>query len=468
MEAVGPKVIHAYHRNAPKKAPCPHCGTLGRRKQCCERTVRCIAYQAILLLHVTTAEYRARCRCCSTFRTQIEGIEPKAKYTNKVREAVLDRLLDDHMSLEQIRAALRRDFLLELSDGFLYDCLDWKIRQLEMASYREWTLKEFSGTLCIDELHLGRYTLLLATDPLGDFPVAFALVENNDQPHMERFLHNLKNWGFMPRVVITDGSNLYPTLLATIWPDAEHQLCVFHVLRDINRCVLDAVRRLRRQMARRGNRGRRRHCGRPTRRQARERKKRRRTQKQKAHFVFRHRYLIVTRRENLSERQQKDLATMLQYLPELGVLRQFVDKLHGLFELKQTVHQACCRRSALVRTPAFQADADLARAIEMLAPEKFQKMIAFLRSPARQRVRTNNHVERTNRKLRHYEKVRYRWRRRRTIVRFVVLAMHRNWLARLHSCPRPAAHQARLSRSTCSQTASPHTDATPRTPKKAA
>ena len=51
-----PKVLHAYRRNAPKKAPCPHCGQLGRRKDCHERLVRSIAYHAILLLHVTTAE----------------------------------------------------------------------------------------------------------------------------------------------------------------------------------------------------------------------------------------------------------------------------------------------------------------------------------------------------------------------------------------------------------------------------
>lgn len=447
MDAVRPKVLHEHRHNAPKKAPCPCCGTLGRRKQKLHRTVRSIAYHVILIVHVTTAEYYARCDCCKTFRTQIEGIEPKAKYTNRVREAVIDRLLDDHMSVEQIRNALRRDFLLELSDGFLYDCLDWKIRQLEMASYREWTLKEFSGTMCIDELHLGRYTLLLATDPLGDFPIAFALVDKNDQPHMERFLSNLERCGFLPRVVVTDGSNLYPTLLATIWPKAEHQLCVFHVLKDINEYVLDAVRRLQRRMARRGAKGRHRRRGRPTRRQARERKRRGRTQKQKAHFVFKHRYLIVTRRDNLSEQQRKDLMTMLQYLPELGVLRHFVDKLYGLFELKQSEHRAWCRRAALVNNPEFQADPDLARAIEMLVPEKFQKMIAFLRSPARKRVRTNNHVERTNRKLRHYEKVRYRWRRRRTIVRFVVLAIHRHWLAHRQSSATSAPSKQRSVRS---------------------
>ena len=161
------------------------------------------------------------------------------------------------MSAEATRASLRRDFLLELSDGFVYDCLREHAEALDMAGYRRWTLEDFSGTLCIDELHLGRYTLLLATDPLRDRPVAFTLVDRNDADHMRRFLKNLKAHGFAPEVVVTDGSPLYPALLAGLWPGARHQLCVFHALKEINAKVLEAVRRLRRQMARRGQCGRR-------------------------------------------------------------------------------------------------------------------------------------------------------------------------------------------------------------------
>lgn len=47
-----------------------------------------------------------------------------------------------------------------------------------------------------------------------------------------------------------------------------------------------------------------------------------------------------------------------------------------------------------------------------------------------ERVRTNNHVERTNRMFRFLEKVRYKWRRRRTLVRFVVLTLDRIWSQR--------------------------------------
>ncbi len=104
--------------------------------------------------------------------------------------------------------------------------------------------------------------MLLATDPLSDLPVAFALVDKNDQDHMRRFLKNLRTWGLIPTVVVTDGSNLYPGVLEELWPDADHQRCVFHVIKDINTLILAAVRRLRNAMKRRGKAGRKQRRGR--------------------------------------------------------------------------------------------------------------------------------------------------------------------------------------------------------------
>ena len=430
-----PRVRTERRRCAPETFPCPSCGVPGRRKDLHTRTVRCLAYREVLLIELTVGEYRAGCGCCKTFRSQVDGILPRAEYSNKVREAVLDRLLDDRMSAERLRRSLLRDFHLDLSDGFVYDCLDWKARQIDGADYRLWAIERFSGTLCIDEVHLGRKTLLLATDPVSDFPVAFALVGKNDHGHMRRFLGNLRRWGFLPLVVVTDGSNLYPALLAEVWPAARHQLCVFHVLMDISDKVLDAVKRLRRQKARRGSSGRKRK---PPRRNKGVKKRRGLTAKDKAHFVFKRRYLIVKRRENLSEREKKDLVTMLEYIPALRVLRRFVDRVLRLFEPQQSEHQARCRRAALLREAAFAAVPELKGAMEMLSEEKFAKMVAFVHSPANQRVRTNNHVERVNRQLRYLEKVRYKWRRRRTIVRFLVLALER-WRQQRAGQPRSAS-----------------------------
>jgi hypothetical protein len=424
-EAPTPIVIPV--RCAPKKAPCPRCGKPGRRKRTKTRRVRTVAYKAIAYLEITYGEYATGCDCTTTFSNHPEGVLPKARYDNRVRDLVLGRILQDGMNVERTLESLRREFLLELSSGFVYDVLRDHAGQLDMAAHRREVLEHFSGTLCVDELHLGRFTLLLATDPLSDLPVAFALVAANDQDHMRRFLRNLKTWGLSPKVVVTDGSNLYPGVLEELWPDADHQLCVFHVIKDINELILGAVRRLRKAMNRRGKAGRKRKRGRKGAKAKAAVARRGLTVKEKAHYVFKRRYLIVKRRENLTESEQAELKLMLGYLPELVTLRRFADRIYWLFDTPKDYHQARCRRAMVVREPAFQAVPELVEALGHLNEEKFAKLVAYLNNPASRRVRTNNHVERTNRLFRFLEKVRYKWRRRRTLVRFVVMTLDRAW-----------------------------------------
>jgi hypothetical protein len=427
-EAPTPVVIPIHH--APKKAPCPKCGKSGRRKRTFTRAVRTVAYKTVAVLEITRGEYQARCGCRKTFRNSPEGVLPRATYDNKVRDLVLDRVLKDGMSIERTLESLRREFLLDLSTGFVYDVLRDHARRLDMAEHRRTVLEHFSGTLCVDELHPGRFTLLLATDPLADLPVAFALVGANDQGHMRRFLGNLKNWGLAPEVVVTDGSNLYPTVLAELWPDAGHQLCVFHVIKDITKLILDAARRMRTAMGRRGKAGRKKKRGREGAKSRAAAARRGLTVKEKAHFVFKRRHLIVKRRKNLTEAERDDLTRMLEYLPELATLRRFADRIYWLFDTPKDLHQASCRRSAIVRDPAFQGVPELVKALEQLDAERFPKLMAYLNNPVSRRVRTNNHVERTDRMFRLPEKVRYKWRRRRTLARFVALTLDGIWRER--------------------------------------
>ncbi len=149
--------------------------------------------------------------------------------------------------------------------------------------------------------------------------------------------------------------------------------------------------------------------------------------KDKARFVFKRRHLIVKRREGLTESERDDLMRMLEYLPALAVLRRFADWVSWLFDTPKDFHQASCRRSAIVRDPEFRAVPELVKAMELFDAAKFAKLLAYMNGPAHRRVRTNNHVERMNRLFRFLEKVRYRWRRRRMLVRFVVLTLDRAW-----------------------------------------
>jgi hypothetical protein len=344
-----------------------------------------------------------------------------------VRQAVIDRILDDKLNATTVQNSMERDFLLKLSTGFIYDCLGYAVRQFDGASFRAKVLSEFSGKLCVDEIHLGHRVVLLASDPVSDNPIACALVSSNDGAHMLRFLRNLKNHGFSPDTVITDRSPLYPKTIAEVWPEAKHQLCVFHVISEINDLVLGAAREVRRQIKpKRIKKGK----GRPSKRM-RARAKKRKEQREQADKLFRRRHLLVTKKSNLKPEDHGTLEELLSLSPTLATLRSFVDDLHELFAVRRSPDQAWRIWRRMRRNQAYLNNPHLAKALQVLSKENMVKLLTYLDSPTRLRskIRTNNHVERCNRVLRYLEKVRYKWRRRRTIVRHILLQFQ-NWLKR--------------------------------------
>ena len=422
---------------APKTHACPQCGKPGRRVRRLRRKVRSLAYRQEAWIDVRYAEYKARCGCCKTFRSWPLGVPAKADYDEMVRQAVLEHIIEDGLNVQRTQHAMRRDFWLNLSEGFIYDCLLWRVKQLDLPAHRQMVIEKFSGTLCIDEVHLGRFTLLLATDPIADMPVAFALVSRNDKKHMRRFLNNLKSWGLLPFVVVSDSSSLYPEVLAQLWPAARHQLCVFHILKVINDLIIAGVRRLARAMQRRGNGGRQRQPGRPSKAQQAARAAAGPTLKQKADFILKHRFLIVKDSGELDKQQWEDLAKMFEYQPELRALWYFACEVRRLYEKEARVQTLWKRRAALLRNEKYKAVPELVKAMEMLEEGKFKKAVAFVYSEAAQKVRTNNHAERANRRFRFAEKVRYKWRRRKWVLRFVLLALDRWWRQKAATFPQP-------------------------------
>jgi len=377
-------------------------------------------------------EYAAKCECCKTFRTHPEDIEPKAKYDNQVRQAVLDRILVDKLNATAVQQAMQRDFLLKLSTGFIYDCLEYAIRKFDGADFRAKVFRDFSGTLCVDEIHLGHRVVLLASDPISDNPVACALVSSNDGAHMLRFLRNLKNHGFSPETVVSDRSPLYPKTIAEVWPEAKHQLCVFHAMSEINDHVLDAAREVRREIKpKRIKKGK----GRPSKRM-RARVKKLKAQRAQADKLFRHRHLLVTKKSNIKTEDLSTLDELLSLSPTLRTLRSFVDDLHELFAVRRSKDQAWKIWRRMRRSQAYLNNEHLCKALAVLSKDNVLKLLTYLDTPTsnRRKVRTNNHVERCNRVLRYLEKVRYQWRRRRTIIRHILLQFQ-NWIKHKENKP---------------------------------
>jgi Transposase len=198
-----------------------------------------------------------------------------------------------------------------------------------------------------------------------------------------------------------------------------------HVLQDVTDKVLAAVRRLRRRMARRGNAGRKRRRGRPRKGAAKRAKREGPSNKEKADFVFKHRHLIVKRQESLSAQERGDLQQMFAYLPDLKPLWRFSQEAYKLWDTKQSRKVARWRWARVKNNEAYQQVPELQEVLDWLSEEKFRKTQAFLEQPVGERLKTNNHVERANRKLRFDEKARYKWRRRKSVVRFVILRISR-------------------------------------------
>jgi hypothetical protein len=411
---------------APRKARCPKGGTFGRRKRRRTRMVRSLGFKEIVCLDIHYGEYAAGCDCCVTFHSCSDGVDLKAKYDHKVRQAVPDRILQDKLNLSAVQLSMERDFLLKLSSGYIYGVLEHAIRQFDGQEFRQNVLSEFSGVLCVDELHLGKRVVLIASDPVSDNPVAFAIVSRNDACHMERFLRNLKNHGFSPKTVISDRSPLYPATIESVWPEAQHQLCVFHVIADVNKHVLDAVRETRRSLIPKSRKKRKR--GRPRKRD-RARMRKLAAKKLQAELIFHNRYLLVRKGRDLTSPERKILDEMCSISPQLKTLRSFTTDLHVLFALRRTSNEAWKVWRRMRRNGAYLKIPALKRALEILSKPAMTKLLCYLSETylLRSKVRTNNHVERCNRKIRYLEKVRYKWRRTKTIVRHILLQFS-NWV----------------------------------------
>ncbi len=404
--------------------PCPQCGLEGKRKRTTTRSVRHVAvlYRRCWIV-AEVGVYQARCECCLYFQAQLPNVPPRGRYSYEVRNTIANALIRDRMPYELVRQRMLEEHGLPVSLGYLHRCCLWAHEQIDMESHWAFVRANFSGVLCVDEVHDSGRTILFATDPLNNFTVFFNVVDKNDQDHMNAFLQSLKNRGLEVAVAITDGSPLYKDALQSYWRGVEHQLCIFHVIKEVNKLILDGVGAIKNGLKRQGNKGRKKRRGRPSKRTQQQRERRRgMSKKEQATFIWEHQYLTVRKEEELSEQDQADLALMLQIAPGLALFRRFNQQFYRLFEKDLTKQCARYRRTRMVNSAADQANAFLAKALKKISKEKFDQMIVYR---GWENVdRTNNHVERHNRVFRMLQKTRYKRRKAHTIEKAIELDLY--------------------------------------------
>jgi hypothetical protein len=233
--------------------------------------------------------------------------------------------------------------------------------------------------------------------------------------------------------ITTDGSPLYPQPIALALGGVPHQVCEFHVLKELAKAVLHAVARLRKELAAQAPTLPR---GRP-RAAARGRHRRAERIRQRVADLFEHRHLLV--RSHLTAAQRSALQSLSRGLPGLRALRAIMDQVYRLFDRRCRTDTALAKLARLRRR--VRRFRSLGKSLDKLHSPNLEKALTFLDDKLL--AATSNAVERGNRRYRKMQKAVYRVRKQASIKGRLALDLQRDQQAEARSETISRLHQAR-------------------------
>jgi len=290
------------------------------------------------------------------------------------------------------------------------------------ADYLDWALDGFSGYIAADELYDGPYCVLSIVDNRTFKRIAYEVLDHDpDQDDIRAFFRRfraaLEERGLSLQGITTDGSALYPEPIREVFGDVPHQICEFHVLKELLRAVLDAVAKVRKGLAAKKTRLPR---GRPRTKKAKRAARRNRRLGRKIGDLYQHKHLFVARK--LTPTERKILARITRGQPHLRALRQIVEEVYRLFDRRCRMDTALAKLAKLRRrVQRFQW---VGKTLRKLFSPNLEKALTFLDDkllPA-----TSNAVERGNRRHRKMQKTVYRVRTQAHITARVAVDMLRD------------------------------------------
>lgn len=210
--------VAGHHKSlsfAPDAARCPRCGCLVPRHETSERRFWQGHLERTTILHLRFGYYL--CPVCPRKQRAFALIPPafrtESQYDLPTQTALLD-LVDTGMSHTAVAAWAQTHFHLPvLAETTLIDWFRQREERRTDDLHRKRLLTNFSGQLTIDELYDGPWCVIRVTDPLQNVEIAWRLLEHAPaQEDVRTLLQELKQEGYDPQVVVTDGSTLYPAV----------------------------------------------------------------------------------------------------------------------------------------------------------------------------------------------------------------------------------------------------------------
>ena len=297
-----------------------------------------------------------------------------------------------------------------------------KYAVIETDDYFNWAFADFSGYIAADEVYDGSFCILSLVDNHTYKRLMYRVLPHDPTSEdilalLQSFQKILERRELELYGITTDASALYTKPVGIVFPGVRHQICEFHVKKEMNKAVLKAVSQVRRGLEK--TKTKRSKRGRPTKDEKAMIKKNERIQA-KIGALFEHRYLFV--QKELSAKERKKLQEITKGLPELRTLREFVEEVYRLYDRR------CRRKTALEklrklreRLKKFKRLSQLLKKIESPTVER---SLVFLDD--KQLPSTSNAVERGNRRFRKMQKTVYRVRTEWNIKCRIALDMFRD------------------------------------------
>jgi hypothetical protein len=306
------------------------------------------------------------------------------------------------------------------------------------TTYLDEALVDFSGYLAIDEVYDGPFCILSVVDNRRYNRLAFRVLDHDPtQDDVLAFLTEFKGQldkrGLTVLGFTTDGSALYPKVLKELWPNVRHQICEFHVIKEINKAILHALAKLRKEMT----------AQIPKQPRGRPRKGQEGQawliawHKQQVADLFEHRYLFV--RHHLSPAHRKQLQKLTYGRPELRTLRKIMEEVYRLFDRRCKTQTALKKLQRLRRR--VRRFKKLGQALNKLNSPMLEKALEFLDDKLL--GATSNAVERANRRFRKAQKSIYSVRTKEHVEQRLALDMHREQRAPERQQTTKTLHNAR-------------------------
>ncbi|MEA3340125.1 MAG: transposase [Chloroflexota bacterium] len=359
----------------------------------------------ILQVYREVRECRDR-DCGGRVAPELDFVAKGGRFTRRAKQKVIDSVVEDGVPITRVPWRMWRDFHVRVAQSTVHEWVqDRAEADLGEAEYTRWVTARFSGVVGIDEVHVRdengeKQYLVVAVDPINDRTIFFDLIDSRDSDAIAGFLKQLEGMGIDPLVIITDMWKAYHNAILEVFPEAEQQLCVFHVIQAVMKHTNKAMLTYRRELP-----------------------KETKAQKAVRKRLWKYRYLLLKANHKLSDKQRQRLEEILETHKDTVIPRAYRCKeaILALFRESEDKDEARARRDAILKE--FGDVSELKKVLNVIRGDDFEQMIVYL--DYENLDKTNNNAERENRTYQKGEKTRYRARKTHTRLNYVKLQARR-------------------------------------------